>query len=104
MNIEALAPRCLLDRQRLVLGRPAPGGARGMGGMHGVHEHDGLVWRQGIHQPFVERDERALLVLIEMTRNDLGLAVFEAEAMQKRDQSRAAVVLHAEFRRNPGAV
>ena len=38
-----------------------------------------------------------------MTRNDLGLSILEAEAMQKRDQSRAAVVFHAEFRRDPSA-
>ena len=42
-------------------------------------------------------------LLIEMTRNRLGLSVFQAKAMQKRDQSRAAVVLHAQFRLNPGA-
>ena len=33
MNIDALATAGLLDRQRLALGRPAAGGARGMGRM-----------------------------------------------------------------------
>jgi hypothetical protein len=81
----ALALRCLLDRQRLVFARPATVGARGMGGMNGVHENDGLIRRQGIHQPFVERDRRALLVFVETATNDLGFAVFEAKAKQKRD-------------------
>jgi len=52
-----------------------------MGGVHRVHEDDGLVRRQGIHQIFVEHDERALLVFVEMARNDLGLAILQAEAM-----------------------
>jgi hypothetical protein len=50
--------------------------------MHRVHEDDHLVRGQGIHQIFVEFDERALLVFIEMTRNDLGFAIRETEAMQ----------------------
>ena len=103
MNIEALASRRPFDRQRLVFGRPASRGARGMGRMHRVHQDDDLVRGQGIHQIFVALDDRALLVFVEMTRNDLGFAIFEAEAMQKRDQSRAAVIFHAEFRRDPSA-
>ena len=96
-------PVVCFDRQFLVLGRPASRGARGMGWVHGVHEHDGLVRRQGIHQFPVELDERALLVFVEMARNDLGLAIFEPEAMQKRDQSRAAVIFHPKLRSDPGA-
>src|SRR5271168_201514 len=43
------------------------------------------------------------LVSSEMARNDFGLAIFEAEAMQKRDQSRAAFVFDPEFRCDPRA-
>jgi hypothetical protein len=103
MNIETLAPRRLFDRQRLVLGRPTSRCAGGMGRMHRVREDHDLVRGQGIQQVLVKIDEGALLVLVEMARDDLGLAILEAEAMQKRDQSRATAVFHAQFRRDPSA-
>ena len=74
-----------------------------MRGMHGIHEQHRLIGAQGVHQFLVKLDERALLRLVEMARNDFGLAIFEAETMQKRDQSRAAFVFHPEFRCDPRA-
>src|ERR1700728_3469598 len=103
MDIEALAAGCLFDRQVLVLSRPASRRARPMRGMHGIHEQHRLIGAQGVHQFLVKLDERALLGLVEMARNDFGLAIFEAETMQKRDQSRAAFVFHPEFRCDPRA-
>src|SRR5271163_491428 len=66
-------PGCLFDRQVLVLSRPASRRARPMRGMHGIHEQHRLIGAQGIHQFLVKLDERALLGLVEMARNDFGL-------------------------------
>ena len=74
-----------------------------MGRMHGVREQHGLVVAQGIQQLFVARDESLLLFFVELARNDIRLVIFEPQAMQQRDQSRAAFVNEAEFLLDPGA-
>jgi len=56
VNVDALAPARLFDRQLLFLGRPAAHRPRGMGGMHRIHEHHDLVVRHGIQQVFVVRE------------------------------------------------
>src|SRR5450830_1670804 len=43
MDVDALAPTRLLDREILLARRPATGGPRGMGRMHRVGEQHGLV-------------------------------------------------------------
>jgi len=74
-----------------------------MSWMHRVHEHRDFVVAHGIHQVFVARDERLLRFRIELARDDFGLVIFESQAMQQRDQPRAAFVDQAESRRRPGA-
>src|ERR1700761_2026628 len=103
VDVDALAPARLLDRELLFLGRPAAHGPRRMGRMHRVHEHRDLVVAHGIHQVFVARNERLLRFRIELARDDFGLVIFESQAMQQRDQPRAAFVDEAEFLRDPGA-
>src|SRR6516164_2216985 len=51
---------------------------------------------------FVVRDELLLLVFIELAGDGIGLVIFQPEAMQQRDQSRAAFVNEAEFLRDEG--
>src|SRR5277367_1966349 len=103
VNVDALAPARLLDRELLSLGRPAAHGPRRMGWMHRIHEHRDLVVAHGIHQVFVARNERLLRFRIELARDDFGLVIFESQAMQQRDQARAAFVDEAEFLGDPGA-
>ena len=59
-----------------------------MGRMHGVRKQHGLVVPQGIQQLFVALNESLLLFLfVELARDDIGLVIFEAQAMQQCDQS-----------------
>src|SRR5271168_5417582 len=103
VDVDALAPARLLDSELLFLGRPAAHGPRRMGRMHRVHEHRDFVVAHGIHQVFVARNERLLRFRIELARDDFGLVIFESQAMQQRDQARAAFVDEAEFLGDPGA-
>src|ERR1700730_6767699 len=48
VNVDALTPARLFNRELLLARRPAAGGPRGMGWMHRVREHHRFVVRQGI--------------------------------------------------------
>src|SRR5580658_9449058 len=74
-----------------------------MGRMDRISEQHDLVIAQGIQNLVVVLDERLLLVFIELAGDDIGLVIFEIEAVQQRDQSRAAFVNEAEFLRDKGA-
>ena len=103
VNVDAPAPARLLDRELLLARRPAAGGPRGMGWMHRVGEQHRFVVRQGIQEIIVALDERLLLLFVELARNGVRLVVFETQAMQQRDQSRAAFLDEAGFLLDPGA-
>src|SRR5450756_2968240 len=47
VNVDALTPARLLDRELLLARRPAADGSRGMGRMHGVRKQHGLVVAPG---------------------------------------------------------
>ncbi len=83
--------------------RPATHGTSRVGGVHRVHEHRDLVLAHGIQGVIVVRDERLLGFLVQLSRDDLGLVIFEPQAMQQRDQTRAALVNKAEFLGDPRA-
>src|SRR5215470_16484870 len=103
VNIDALAPARLFDRKLVLLGRPAADWPRRMARMDRISEQHDLVIAQGIQSLVVVLDERLLLVFIELAGDDIGLVIFEIEAVQQRDQSRAAFVNEAEFLRDEGA-
>src|SRR5665648_705792 len=103
MDVDALTPARLLDREFLLARRPAAGGPRGMGWMYRVREQHGFVVRQGIQEIIVALDERPLLLFIELARNDTRLVILQPQTMQKRDQSRAAFINEPEFLLDPGA-
>ena len=50
VNVDALTPARLLDRELLLARRPAADRSRRMGRMHGVRKQHGLVVAQGIQQ------------------------------------------------------
>ncbi len=87
VNVDALTPTRLLDRKLLLARRPAAGRPRGMGRMHGVRKQHGLVVPWRIQQLFVALNESLLLFFVELARDDIGLVIFEAQAMQQCDQS-----------------
>src|SRR5450756_454711 len=103
VNVDALTPARLLDRELLLAGRPAAGGPRGMGWMYRVREQHGFVVRQGIQEIIVALDERLLLLFVELARNDTRLVILQPQTMQERDQSRAAFINEPEFLLDPGA-
>src|SRR6516225_8653146 len=103
VNIDALAPARLFDRKFVLLGRPTADRPRRMGRMDRISEQYDLVIAQRIQNLIVVLDERLLLVFIELAGDDIGLVIFEIEAVQQRDQSRAAFVNEAEFLRDEGA-
>jgi hypothetical protein len=76
----SVSARRFFDSRGLVLGRPAFRGAGGMGRIDRVREDHDLVRARGIPRFLVEGDKSAPLVLVEMTRNDLGRAIGKAEA------------------------
>ena len=71
--------------------------------MDRISEQHDLVIAQGIQSLVVVLDERLLLVFIELAGDDIGLVIFEIEAVQQRDQPRAAFVNEAEFLLYEGA-
>ena len=87
VNVDALTPARLLDRELLLARRPAADRSRRMGRMHGVRKQHGLVVAQGIQQLFVALNESLLLFFVELARDDIGFVIFEPQAMQQRDQS-----------------
>ena len=87
VNVDALTPARLLDRELLLARRPAADRSRRMGRMHGVRKQHGLVVAQGIQQLFVALNESPLLFFVELARDDIGFVIFEPQAMQQRDQS-----------------
>src|SRR5450759_453632 len=103
VNVDALTPARLLDRELLLARCPAAGGPRGMGWMYRVHEQHGFVVRQGIQEIIVSLNERLLLVFVELARNDTRLVILQPQTMQERDQSRAAFINEPEFLLDPGA-
>ena len=103
VNVDALTPARLLDREFLLARRPAAGGPRGMGWMYRVREQHDFVVRQGIQEIFVALDERLLLLFVELARNDTRLVILQPQTMQERDQSRAAFINEPEFLLDPGA-
>ena len=78
------------------------GGAPPTGRMDRISEQYDLVIAQRIQNLIVVLDELLLLVFIELAGDGIGLVIFEPEAMQQRDQSRAAFVNEAEFLRDEG--
>src|SRR5450759_436090 len=103
VNVDALTPARLLDRELLLARRPAAGGPRCMGCMYRVRKQHGFVVRQGIQEIIVALNERLLLLFIELARNDTWLVILQPQTMQERDQSRAALINEPEFLLDPGA-
>src|SRR5260370_34886187 len=103
MNIDAVTPAALFDRKLVLLGSPAADRPRRMGRMDRVGEQHNLVIAQRIQEVVIALDECLLLRLIELARNDVRLVICEPEAMQQRDQTRAAFVNEAEFLLDKGA-
>jgi hypothetical protein len=103
VNVDALTPARLLDRELLLARRPAANGPRGVSWMGGVREQHGLIAGQGIQQLIVALDERLLLRFVELARDDFRIVIFEPKTMQERDQSRAAFVDETEFLLDKGA-
>ncbi|KJB89907.1 hypothetical protein N826_10885 [Skermanella aerolata KACC 11604] len=60
--------------------------------MHGVGEQHCFVVGQRLQQRLVGIDEGLLFGRVELARHRLGLAVFQPQTMQQRDQSGAALV------------
>src|SRR5271155_1902616 len=79
-----------------------PTGRAAWVGWTASEQHD-LVIAQGIQSLVVVLDGCLLLVFIELAGDDIGLVIFEIEAVQQRDQSRAAFVNEAELPRDKGA-
>src|ERR1019366_7747974 len=102
VNVDALTPARLLDREFLLARRPATGGPRGMGWMYRVREQHSFVVRQGIQEIIVALDERPLLLYVELAREHVRLWILEPQTMQKRDQPRAAFINEAKFLLDPG--
>ena len=103
MNVEALASAGLLDRQIFLGRRPASDRPRGVRRMHGVHEQRRLVRAKRIQEVVVGRDERLLLLGVELAPDDFRLVIFEAKPMQQGDQPRAAFIDDAELLLDIGA-
>jgi hypothetical protein len=103
MNVDALAPARVFDREVLLLRRPEAHGPRRVGGMHRVDERGDLVGDLWNSTGVRARDERPLRFRVELARDDLGLVIFQPQAMQQRDQSRAALVDEAELLGDPGS-
>src|ERR1035441_7472884 len=102
MDVDALAPTRLLNREILLARRPATGGPRGMGRMHRVGEQHGLVVGQRVQDFFIVRDESLLLFLVELTRDDLRLVIFAPRASKNGYQFRAPRVDVPDLLLNPG--
>ena len=83
MNIDALPPACLLNRQIFFFGRPAANGPRGMSWMHRIHEQHGLVRAKRVLQVLVTGDECSLFFGIELAANDFRLVVFNPSRCNK---------------------
>jgi len=82
MNVQALAPGRLFDRDRSILRRPTSRGPYLMRGMDGIDEHHSLVRSHGVEKLLVACDEGLLPDIIEAAWHLVRLAVVEAEAMQ----------------------
>ena len=87
VNVDALTPARLLDRELLSARRPAADRSRRIGRMHGVRKERGLVVAQGIQQLFVALNESLLLFFVDLRGMTLGLSSSKPQAMQQRDQS-----------------
>src|ERR1035437_5306119 len=103
VNVDALTPLRVLDREFILARRPAAGGPRGMGWMYCVREQHSFIVRQGIQEIIIALDERLLLLFVELARNDTRLVILKPQTMQERDQSRAAFINEPEFLLDPGA-
>src|SRR5450759_2656828 len=102
VNVDALTPARLFDRELLLAWRPAARWPRGMGWMHCVNEQHSFFVRQGIQEIIVALDERLLLLYVELARDHVRLVILEPQTMQKRDQPRAAFINEAKFLLDPG--
>src|ERR1035437_1187357 len=102
MNVDALTPARLFDRELFVPLCPADHGPRRMSWMHRVNEQHSFIVRQGIQEIIVALNERLLLHYVELARNDIRLVIFQSQTMQQRDQPRAAFINETEFRLDPG--
>jgi hypothetical protein len=98
VNVHALPSARLFERYHGVLGRPATGRPRRLSRMHGVAEHHRLVIQQVVQQVFVSRDECPLSVDVELTWNNLRLAILDSQPMQQRDQPGMAICLQQELK------
>jgi hypothetical protein len=87
--------RPLVDRD--LFGRPAAHRPRPMGGMHRVGEHHRLVVGQRLQQRSVGVDEGFLFGRVELARHRVGLAVFQPQTMQQRNQPGTALVDNPEL-------
>ena len=103
VDIQAISPAALLDRDRHILRRPAADRARRMGWMYRIHEGRGLIGSHVVQQGLVGGDEGGLSRRVQPARDGLRLAVFHAKAMQQHDQARPGQVVDAECRSDPGA-
>jgi hypothetical protein len=86
-----IAPARLFDRKFVLLEGPAADRPRRMGRMDRISEQHESVFVQRIQNFVVVLDERLLLAFIELARDDVGLVIFEIEAVQQRE-SRAELL------------
>jgi len=63
-----------------------------VGRVNGIDEDDGLVGAKAAHQSLVVRDEGPLLGGVELSGDQIGLAIVEPETMQQRDQPSMAIL------------
>jgi transposase len=71
------------SRKLVLLGRPAADPPRRMSRMDRISEQHDLVIAQGIQSLVVVLDERLLFVFIELAGDDIGLVIFEVEAVKR---------------------
>jgi hypothetical protein len=68
-----------------------------------VDKQHGLVRTQAIQEILIGRDERLLLALVKVATDDFRLLIFQAQAMQQFDQTRAAFIFDPELSSDKGA-
>ena len=91
VDIEPVTARRLLHRDGDVLAGPATGRPHLMGRMNRIDKGDGLIDAHRVEQVLVFVDEGLLLGVVEAARHRFRLAIVKAQAMQQRDQPRAAI-------------
>ncbi len=76
VNVHALAPARLVERNLGSLGSPTAHGPRSMGRMHRIGKHHRLIAGQTVQQSIIGLNKGLLPGLVELDRYCLRLAVF----------------------------